>query len=113
MRLKNDVRGLGTADLVPTMQSFFALIDPRDTKSLIARYLSRLAEIETAVVRSSGHFYSSSILFVYDHDDCRKWDCRMIDFVHSHIVPSGEASVDENYLEGLRSLMDFFRRLPP
>lgn len=109
---KADARGISMDKLLNTMVGFFACLRKEKALELIEHYLLRLREIEAAVSASNAQFYSSSILFVYDYIDCSRWDCRMIDFVHSHICQTKEGKViDGNYLEGLRNLAGYFRLL--
>lgn len=103
------MRGLKEEDLIPTMESFFAQLSPAESCTLIGCFLQRLKKINSAILTSNGHFYSSSILFIYDHNNKNRWDCRMIDFVHSHIFPPETQIIDENYLEGLASLICYLR----
>lgn len=99
-------------DLLPSMLKFFNGLDSTSAAMLIDNYMQRLSLIRKVVLGSNALFYSSSILFVYDQDDSSRWDCRMIDFVHSKIYPpeSGEI-IDENYLEGLANLVEYFTRI--
>ncbi len=86
-------------------------------------YLERLGRIKGAVQQCRGRFYSSSILFLHDCTSKEvKWDCRMIDFVHSSLLPAPSAPQqigacaqepgartcppDANYLGALDSLID-------
>lgn len=111
IRLKRDVRSVTKSELLPMMEKFFAHLSPNDALTLLQRYQLTLEKIRCAVETSNGHFYSSSILFVYDHYNINRWDCRMIDFVHSHIFPPDQLVVDDNYLEGLHSLYEHLKRL--
>lgn len=67
-----------------------------------------LAELERILdwflIQKRFAFYSSSILFVYDADDAR-CSVKLIDF--AHVFPS--EGPDENYLFGLRNLVEAFR----
>lgn len=99
-------------DLFPSILKFFNGLGTADAIALIDNYMQRLSLIRKVVLGSNALFYSSSILFVYDQDDSSRWDCRMIDFVHSKLYPpeAGEI-IDENYLEGLANLMEYFTRV--
>lgn len=99
-------------DLCPSLLNFFNGLDSTNAVTLIENYMRRLSLIRKVVLGSNALFYSSSILFVYDQDDSSRWDCRMIDFVHSKIYPpeSGQV-IDENYLEGLANLAEYFTRI--
>lgn len=98
-------------DLFPSILKFFNGLDVASALALIDKYMQRLCLIRKVVLGANALFYSSSILFVYDQDDSSRWDCRMIDFVHSKIYPPevGE-TIDENYLEGLANLVEYFAR---
>jgi len=112
VRFKADLRSINMDKLLGVMVSFFACLQGERAVELIGHYLLRLREIEAAVLASNAQFYSSSVLFVYDYTDCSRRDCRMIDFVHSHISQTNDGKVvDENYLEGLRNLVGYFRLL--
>lgn len=99
-------------DVVPSILKFFNGLGSSSATTLIDNYMQRLSLIQRVVLGSNALFYSSSILFVYDQEDSSRWDCRMIDFVHSKIYPpeAGEV-IDENYLEGLTNLTDYFTRI--
>lgn len=105
------MRELKVAELLPTMRIFLSHL-PRDiVLDLIGGFLGRLAQIRVAVRGSNGHFYCSSILLVYDHDNPDSWKCRMIDFVHCTLLPVDQPTIDDNYLQGIKSLMDHLEGL--
>lgn len=109
--MKKDMWGLKKEDLLPTLRQFFAHLSVQHTTTLLENYIQRLRMIKEAVSRSNGRFYSSSILLVFDHNNPLRWDCRMIDFVHSHILSATEAVVDHNYLDGVQSVIKYLSKL--
>ena len=109
--MKKDMWGLQEVELLPTLLQFFAHLSLSQITALLDNYILRLGRIKDVVSRSNGHFYSSSILLVYDHSFSNHWDGRMIDFVHSQILPNTDPTVDENYLEGVQSLIGYLQRL--
>lgn len=54
------------------------------------------------------YFYCSSILIVYEEDNCK---VRMIDFAHVVHRPASEEGVDEGYLHGLRNLLSALEKI--
>ncbi|XP_065174843.1 inositol polyphosphate multikinase-like [Sycon ciliatum] len=64
--------------------------------------LSSLFEKQTSV-----HFFSSSLLIIFGTSDAQQPPAcvRMIDFAHAYMLSEDEASVDDNYLFGLRNLV--------
>lgn len=126
IRLKRCVRGISTDELTPMMSAFFSRLEREDAYWLVDQFIEQLRRIEEAVRETQSYLYASSILFLYDSENPReKWDCRMIDFVHSHIglgeeggggggndfIMSKGSGYDRNYLDGLKNLIDFIQRL--
>ena len=111
VKLKKSMRALSSEELLPTLNLFLQSSDEYRSE-LIARYLERIESIKQAVIHSHGLFYSSSILLLYDGKDPRRWDCRMIDFVHSRLDQQKPSTIiDTNYIEGLECFSNYLSLL--
>jgi len=94
-------------------------IRPNAAKRLAKVFVEKLHKIQALFqVQTVFHFFGSSLLFVYDASAClsaededlleRSASIKMIDFAH---VWPAEGRVDENYLNGVNSLVSLFQKI--
>lgn len=76
---------------------------------LRGKIVEQLHEIRTTVMMCNTQLISTSILIAYDFSDFTTIRMKIIDFAHSHIHPI--PFDDENYIEGLSSLIEFLELL--
>jgi hypothetical protein len=95
---------------------------PHHRRSIVHHFLSKLEQLEQWFDRDNQNrfeFISSSLLFAYssDEQDELHIELRMIDFAHvfplagSKCLVEGMAHQDQNYLFGLRNLLQLFQKL--
>lgn len=88
---------------------FLSALSPPKKQKLIRFFLSKLRHILSIVQMSNLQLISSSVLLVYDLENPSLATLKIIDFAHSHV--HGHEHLDENYINGLTSLIRFIERL--
>ncbi|GMS96079.1 hypothetical protein PENTCL1PPCAC_18254 [Pristionchus entomophagus] len=86
-------------------------LSARPLLEVVSRFINRLEEIASWFdTQRLLHFYSSSLLLIYEADPSLppSIDIRLIDF--SHTYPA-QGKPDSNYIPGLRKLLDIFQSL--
>ncbi|KAJ2715626.1 hypothetical protein H4R19_001094 [Coemansia spiralis] len=120
-------RGLTDATLAEAFSRFFAPAEANVSAEhrayIIGQFILEVEELLAAVEKVEVRMYASSLLFVYDASRARSeqvlaggsgqggglLDLRAIDFAHSHWLP-GQGR-DDNYIDGLRSVLQILRSL--
>lgn len=72
-------------------------------------FLAKLRHILSIVEASNLQLISSSVLLVYDLENPSLATLKIIDFAHSHVHEHHH--LDENYINGLKSLINYIERL--
>jgi len=115
-------KDFGRSLSVETIHSLLPLFLAQDIRSNAAKrlaniFVEKLQKIQALFqVQTVFHLYGSSLLFVYDASACsspdddleRSASVKMIDFAH---VWPAEGKVDNNYLNGVNSLISLFQKI--
>ncbi|EDR22736.1 hypothetical protein EDI_336350 [Entamoeba dispar SAW760] len=74
---------------------------------IINYYIQQMEKIKNCIQKMKYHFFSSSLLFVYDAESYQ-CDCRLIDFSHYYNMSTHISKIDDGVIEGINTLSSLF-----